>query len=122
MSAPRSRSLSAPVISQSSTRVRWKSSSIEKYIGVKHGGLGPGSVQMGSDGQPNGRLNNLEGIVPLPEPDTATMRRSVETGIRRVFTSKGVTTICELSDTLEPRRCCSTSSTRAASVRGTTCS
>jgi predicted amidohydrolase YtcJ len=74
---------------------------IEKYIGVKHGGLGPGSVQMGSDGQPNGRLNNLEGIVPLPEPDAATMRRSVETGIRRVFTSKGVTTICELSDTME---------------------
>lgn len=74
---------------------------IENYIGVKHGGLGPGSVQMGSDGQPNGRLNNLEGIVPLPEPDAATMRRSLETGLRRVFTAKGVTTICELSDTFE---------------------
>jgi predicted amidohydrolase YtcJ len=74
---------------------------IEQFVGVKHGSLGPSAVQMGPDGRPNGRLHNLEGILPLPGPDSETIRRALETGIRRVFTAKGITTICELSDTLE---------------------
>jgi predicted amidohydrolase YtcJ len=71
---------------------------IEKYFDVRHGSGGPVTIHTGSDGRPNGRINNLDGLLPYPEPDAETTLRAIENGVRRLFTTNGVTTICEITD------------------------
>jgi predicted amidohydrolase YtcJ len=74
---------------------------IEQFIGVEQGPSGPLSIQIGADGKPNGAINNMDQLLPLPEADAAVLRRSIESGIRRVFTSQGITSVGEITDTLE---------------------
>jgi predicted amidohydrolase YtcJ len=71
---------------------------IEKLMEIRQGSGGPAMVQLGADGQPNGLLNNLDAFLPFPKPDRATVKQALENGIRRVFTSRGVTSICEITD------------------------
>jgi predicted amidohydrolase YtcJ len=71
---------------------------IEKYANAVHGSGGPIAIHRGADGKPNGRINNLDGLLPYPEPDDATVESSLDTGIRDYFTAHGVTTICEITD------------------------
>lgn len=74
---------------------------IEKYYNAVHGTGGPIAIQRGTDGKPNGRINNLDGLLPYPEPDAATIERALDDGIREYFTAVGVTTICEITDNRE---------------------
>jgi predicted amidohydrolase YtcJ len=74
---------------------------IEKFSSSIHGSGGPIAIQRGADGKPNGRINNLDGLLPYPEPDAGTIERALENGVRDYFTAHGVTTICEITDNLQ---------------------
>jgi len=73
---------------------------IESFYNVVHGSGGPAAIQRGPDGKPNGRVNNLDGLLPYPEPDAATIERAIDVGVRDYFTAGGVTTIGEITDNL----------------------
>jgi len=72
---------------------------VERFVGVRHGGMGPIHVQTGPDGRPNGLVNNMDALLPLPVPDRGAAKDAVADGVRRLFTANGVTTLCEMSDT-----------------------
>lgn len=72
---------------------------IDRFIGLRQGSLGPVTIEMGSDGRPNGIVSNLDAMLPFPEPDEATVSRAIEENTIRQFTANGVTSICEMSDT-----------------------
>jgi predicted amidohydrolase YtcJ len=77
---------------------------IGKYFDVKQGSLGPISISFGDDGQPNGLVSNLDALLPFPAPGADVVKAALESGIRRLFTANGVTSICEMSDTLDSLR------------------
>ncbi|WP_040167349.1 amidohydrolase [Microbacterium gorillae] len=71
---------------------------IERYAGVTHGAAGPASIEREADGRPSGRINNLDPLLPLPEPTAAEVDAAIRNGVRNLFTAKGVTTTCEITD------------------------
>ncbi|WP_433521511.1 amidohydrolase [Nocardia pseudovaccinii] len=71
---------------------------IERYLGVADGSMGPGEVQLGPDGRPNGLINNLDALLPFPEPDPDTVEDAVRAGVERLFTANGVTTLCDMTE------------------------
>ena len=74
-------------------------SDIRRFIGVQHGSNGPVTVQLGADGEPNGLVNNMDSLLPLPEADEALAKSAIDQGVRRLYTANGVTSLCEMSDT-----------------------
>lgn len=74
---------------------------IEKFYNTVHGSGGPVAIQRGADGQPNGRVNNLDGLLPYPEPGAADIEYALDKGMRDYYTALGVTTVCEVTDTLQ---------------------
>lgn len=71
---------------------------IEKHYGRVHGSGGAVAIQMGDDGKPNGRVSNLDGLLPYPEPSDDDIERALEDGIREYCTAMGLTTVCEITD------------------------
>ncbi|WP_040167335.1 amidohydrolase [Microbacterium gorillae] len=75
---------------------------LHRFFDVKHGSGGPVTIQRGDDGQPNGRITNLDGLLAYPEADEATMRRTIAERLHLDYTARGTTTVCEISDARLP--------------------
>lgn len=73
----------------------------EHFQSVEYSVTGKPSVERDADGRPTGIITEMDKLLPLPtlSPDEA--RAAVETGVQDLFTAFGVTTIGEISDTLE---------------------
>lgn len=73
----------------------------EDYRPVDYSVTGKPSVQRDSSGRPNGIVTEMDKLLPLPTLSPVEIRKAVETGIAELFTSKGVTTIGEISESVD---------------------
>ncbi|OCB07892.1 hypothetical protein A5717_30280 [Mycolicibacterium porcinum] len=73
----------------------------DDYQAVDYSVTGKPSVQRDAAGQPTGVVTEMDKLLPFPALDRDQARQAVEAGIRDLFTANGVTTIGEISDSLE---------------------
>jgi predicted amidohydrolase YtcJ len=73
----------------------------ENYQAVDYSVTGKPSVQRDADGRPTGIVTEMDKLLPLPTLEPEEARTAVESGIRDLFTAHGVTTIGEISDSLD---------------------
>ncbi|OCB54819.1 hypothetical protein A5722_19245 [Mycobacterium vulneris] len=73
----------------------------DDYQVVDYSVTGKPSVQRDAAGQPTGVVTEMDKLLPFPALDRDQARQAVEAGIRDLFTANGVTTIGEISDSLE---------------------
>ncbi|WP_423184995.1 amidohydrolase [Arthrobacter sp. NyZ413] len=73
----------------------------ENYQSVEYSVTGKPSVQRDADGRPTGVITEMDKLLPLPHLRPSEVRAAVETGVRDLFTANGVTTIGEISESLE---------------------
>jgi predicted amidohydrolase YtcJ len=70
------------------------------YVG-RSGMTGGAVVEVDGSGQPTGVIAELDGALDLPQPTPAELRAALEGGVRELFTAYGVTSIGEISETLD---------------------
>lgn len=68
------------------------------------GGFGGAVVETGADGRPTGVVAELDAVLGLPQPGPAELRDALAAGMRELFTARGVTSVGEISGTLEGLR------------------
>lgn len=73
----------------------------EDYRSVEYSVTGKPSVQRDTDGRPTGIITEMDKLLPLPHLSALEARDAVETGLRQLFTANGVTTIGEISESLD---------------------
>lgn len=73
----------------------------EDYRAVDYSITGKPSVQRDPSGRPTGVVTEMDKLLPLPTLSPDEVREAVETGVARLFTANGVTTIGEISDSLD---------------------
>ncbi|MGE2716822.1 amidohydrolase [Mycolicibacterium litorale] len=73
----------------------------ENYRAVDYSVTGKPSVHRDEAGRPTGVVTEMDKLLPFPKLDTEQSRLAVEAGIRELFTARGVTTIGEISDSLD---------------------
>jgi predicted amidohydrolase YtcJ len=66
-----------------------------------HSITGKPSVERDPDREPTGVVKEMDNALPLPPQTPAIVREALQTGIRDLFTRYGVTTIGEISETVE---------------------
>jgi predicted amidohydrolase YtcJ len=71
------------------------------YEAVDYSVTGKPSVHRDAAGQPTGVVTEMDKLLPFPGLDREQARQAVETGIRELFTANGVTTIGEISESLQ---------------------
>lgn len=71
------------------------------YRAVDYSVTGKPSVQRDSSGRPTGVVTEMDKLLPLPSLSADEIRVAVEAGISELFTANGVTTIGEISDSLD---------------------
>lgn len=71
------------------------------YRAVDYSITGRPAVQRDSSGRPTGVVTEMDKLLPLPSLSTDEIRVAVETGIAELFTAHGVTTIGEISDSVD---------------------
>ncbi len=55
--------------------------------------------------QPTGVVKEMDNLLPFPSEDRSTIRAALANGLRQMFTSNGVTTVGEISETLDGISC-----------------
>jgi len=65
-----------------------------------HSVTGQPEVVRDSHGDPTGIVKEMDSLLPLPSPDADQLREAIESGLHRYFTTNGVTTIGEISETV----------------------
>lgn len=73
----------------------------ENYRSVDYSITGKPAVRRDDAGRPTGVITEMDKLLPLPKLDPAEARTAVEDGIRDLFTANGVTTIGEISESLD---------------------
>jgi predicted amidohydrolase YtcJ len=73
----------------------------ESYESVTYSITGKPSVHRDDTGRPTGIVTEMDKLLPLPKLTSSQARQAVETGIRELFTARGVTTIGEISESLD---------------------
>lgn len=73
----------------------------ENYRAVDYSVTGKPSVHRDEAGRPTGVVTEMDKLLPFPKLDAEQSRLAVEAGIRDLFTACGVTTIGEISDSLD---------------------
>ncbi len=73
----------------------------EAYQSVDYSVTGKPSVHRDAAGRPTGVVTEMDKLLPFPKLGAGTARKAVETGIRDLFTTYGVTTIGEISESLD---------------------
>lgn len=73
----------------------------EDYRAVDYSITGKPSVQRDPSGRPTGVVTEMDKLLPLPTLSPDEIREAVETGVAQLFTANGVTTIGEISDSLD---------------------
>jgi predicted amidohydrolase YtcJ len=62
---------------------------------------GQPTVIRDADGQPTGVIKEMDNLLPLRRPDRATLAAAISDGLATMFLSNGVTTIGEISETVQ---------------------
>jgi predicted amidohydrolase YtcJ len=70
------------------------------YVG-RAGMTGGAVVELDSAGEPTGVIAELDNALDLPEPNRDELQTAIEEGTRELFTAYGVTSIGEISETLD---------------------
>lgn len=73
----------------------------EHYEAVDYSVTGKPSVQRDASGRPTGVVTEMDKLLPLPRLTADEARTAVERGIAELFTAYGVTTIGEISESIE---------------------
>jgi predicted amidohydrolase YtcJ len=73
----------------------------EDYRAVDYSVTGKPTVQRDASGRPTGVVTEMDKLLPLPTLSPEEIRIAVERGIAELFTAHGVTTIGEISDTVD---------------------
>jgi predicted amidohydrolase YtcJ len=79
-------------------------SGIVRYLG-KAGMMGGAVIETDGSGRPTGVISELDKALPLPEPTRAERKAALRDGARTLFTRHGVTTLGEISDTVDGIHC-----------------
>jgi predicted amidohydrolase YtcJ len=79
-------------------------SGVADYEG-KAGVTGKAVVEVDDCGCPTGEISELDGVLPIPVPDEAQLKEAFRTGVHDLFTSYGVTTIGEITNSREGLHC-----------------
>jgi predicted amidohydrolase YtcJ len=69
---------------------------VERFMSGAAGGWGAPVVDVDSAGQPTGLVAEIDPMLPIPEPDEATVERYVADSFRDLFGVRGVTTFGEM--------------------------
>lgn len=75
-----------------------------EYETVEYSVTGKPSVHRDAEGLPTGVVTEMDKLLPFPELSAAESREALESGIRELFTANGVTTIGEISESLDGLR------------------
>lgn len=73
----------------------------EHYRAVDYSITGKPSVHRDDAGRPTGVVTEMDKLLPFPTLDSATARAAIEEGIQTLFTANGVTSIGEISESLD---------------------
>ncbi|PJK18852.1 amidohydrolase [Mycolicibacterium goodii] len=73
----------------------------ESYETVDYSVTGKPSVRRDESGRLTGIVTEMDKLLPFPKLSPPRAREAVEAGIRELFTARGVTTIGEISETLD---------------------
>lgn len=73
----------------------------ERYRAVDYSMTGKPLVHHDAEGAPTGVVTEMDKLLPLPQLDTQAAQTAIETEIPTLFTANGVTTIGEISESLE---------------------
>jgi predicted amidohydrolase YtcJ len=73
----------------------------ENYQSVEYSVTGKPSVERDDAGRPTGVITEMDKLLPMPQLGPSEARAAVERGIRDLFTSRGVTTIGEISESID---------------------
>ncbi|HBT67983.1 MAG TPA: hypothetical protein DEB63_06730 [Agrobacterium sp.] len=66
---------------------------------------GPPEVVRDAEGNPTGVVKEMDSLLPLPSPNSTQLREAIREGLRKYFTEYGVTTIGEISETIDGLEC-----------------
>ena len=72
-----------------------------RYTPPEDGGHGKAQLIRGGDGEPNGIIKEMDDLVPFPRASGDSLRKAIHNVSRESFTRFGVTSICQLSETVE---------------------
>lgn len=75
------------------------------YQPPRHSVTGRPEVVRDADGNPTGVVKEMDSLLPLPSPDIDQLREAIAAGLRKHFTAHGVTTIGEISETIDGLEC-----------------
>jgi len=76
----------------------------QSYEAVEYSITGKPSVQRDVTGQRTGVVTEMDKLLPFPQLSPEESRQAIESGIRELFTAHGVTTIGEISESLDGLR------------------
>lgn len=71
------------------------------YEEVEHSITGLPTVVRDADGEPTGIVKEMDNLLPLPELPAGELAPAIQKGVREQFTKFGVTTIGEISETMD---------------------
>ncbi len=71
------------------------------FVPPTHSITGPVTVERDENGDPTGIVKEMDVLLPLPSPNAEELSAAIEDGLRHYFTRFGVTTIGEISETLD---------------------
>lgn len=75
------------------------------YAPPDHSVTGRPEVLRDASGEPSGIIKEMDSLLPLPSPNAEELRTAIEDGLRKYFTTYGVTTIGEISETITGIEC-----------------
>lgn len=71
------------------------------FVPPSHSITGPVTVERDENGDPTGVVKEMDVLLPLPSPNAEELSAAIEDGLRKYFTTYGVTTIGEISESIE---------------------
>ncbi|GAB2963395.1 amidohydrolase family protein [Amycolatopsis acidiphila] len=74
------------------------------YEAADYSITGMPTVERGEDGEPTGVVKEMDNLLPLPRISGENLRHAIRQGVHDLFTVHGVTTIGEISETVEGLR------------------
>ncbi|GAA1788730.1 amidohydrolase [Planosporangium flavigriseum] len=74
------------------------------YRAADYSITGMPTVERDADGEPTGVVKEMDNLLPLPKLDGDGLRNAIREGVRDLFTANGVTTIGEISETVDGLR------------------
>jgi predicted amidohydrolase YtcJ len=74
------------------------------YQAADYSITGMPTVLRDSGGEPTGVVKEMDNLLPLPKLSGDGLRRAIQQGVRELFTANGVTTIGEISETVDGLR------------------